>query len=58
MKNGREYNKFVQNLENKTDGNLVFHNIENDIYVTDHTRKLLGIWDLDKGLVKSEEVTS
>lgn len=54
MKNGREYNQFVQSLENKAEGNLVFHNIENNVYITDHTRKLVGIWDLTNGSIQQE----
>lgn len=50
MKNLKDYNKFVQSLENIAVGGMIFHHIENFIYITDSTRKLIGIWNLTKGL--------
>ncbi|MBS0287924.1 MAG: hypothetical protein JSR17_11545 [Proteobacteria bacterium] len=49
MKNLSEYNKFVQTLELKAQGGLFFHRINEQIYITDYTHKLLGIWELDPG---------
>ncbi|HKY69785.1 MAG TPA: hypothetical protein VJ205_02700 [Gammaproteobacteria bacterium] len=49
MKNAKEYNKYIQSLENKAKGGLFFHRIEQSIYITDQEHKLLGIWDLAQG---------
>lgn len=49
MKNPKAYNLFVQSLEQLAQGGLLFHHIEKCIYITDSTRKLLGIWDTDAG---------
>ena len=49
MKNLSDYNKFVQSLESKTKNGLFFHRINDQIYITDFTHKLLGIWELNPG---------
>lgn len=49
MKNAKAYNIFVQSLEKNASGGLFFHRIEEKIYITDHTHRLLGIWDLATG---------
>lgn len=49
MKNLENYNHYVQSLEKIADGGMFFHRIENYIYITDSTRKLLGVWDLMVG---------
>ncbi len=49
MKNLTEYNKYVQTLETKAQGGLFFHRINEQIYITDFTHKLLGIWELNPG---------
>jgi hypothetical protein len=49
MKNLSDYNKFVQSLESKTNNGLFFHRINDQIYITDFTHKLLGIWEINPG---------
>ena len=49
MKNLQEYNRFVQTLEIRSQGGLFFHRINEQIYITDFTHKLLGIWELYPG---------
>ena len=49
MRNPQEYNRFVQSLESKTAGVLFFSRIGKQIYITDDTHVILGIWDTDKG---------
>ncbi len=49
MKNLTQYNKFIQSLELKATGGLFFHRINEQIYITDYTHRLLGIWELDPG---------
>ncbi len=49
MKNLIEYNEFIQTLENKAIGGLFFHHIDQQIYVTDYSHKLLAIWDITRG---------
>ena len=49
QKNLGDYNRFIQDLELKATGGLLYHYIEHFIYVTDHNRKLLGVWDLGIG---------
>ncbi len=49
MKNLGDYNKFVQSLESRTNNGLFFHRINDQIYITDFTHKLLGIWELNPG---------
>lgn len=49
MKNLSEYNHFIQSLEAKANGGLFFHRINQQIYITDYSHKLLGIWQLDPG---------
>lgn len=49
MKNPQAYNQFIQSLELDAKGHLFFHRIEDDIYITDQTHRLLGIWDLENG---------
>ncbi|MCS5711223.1 hypothetical protein [Candidatus Berkiella aquae] len=51
MKNLYAYNKFLQALEKRSSGGLFFHRINEQIYITDFTHKLLGIWDLMEGTV-------
>lgn len=50
MKNLHAYNKYVQSLEKRASGGLFFHRINEQIYITDFTHKLLGIWDLMEGM--------
>lgn len=50
MKNLHAYNKYVQSLESKASSGLFFHQINEQIYITDFTHKLLGIWDLIEGM--------
>lgn len=49
MKNLINYNQYVQSLEGTAVGGLCFHHIEQCIYITDSSRKLLGIWNLETG---------
>ncbi len=49
MKNLAQYNKFVQSLELKAKGGLFFHRINEQIYITDYSHRLVGIWELDPG---------
>lgn len=51
MKNLKKYNEFVQSLELKAQGGLFFHRINEQIYITDYSHRLLGIWELDPGHV-------
>ncbi|MGD9593012.1 MAG: hypothetical protein AB7V32_10870 [Candidatus Berkiella sp.] len=53
MKNLKKYNEFVQSLELKAQGGLFFHRINEQIYITDYSHRLLGIWELDPGHVIS-----
>lgn len=46
MKNLHHYNRFIQSLEKQAKGGLHFHYINRQIYITDFTQRLLGIWDL------------
>lgn len=57
MKNLHDYNKYVQTLEKRASGGLFFHRINEQIYITDFTHKLLGIWDLLHGLPIDWKVT-
>ena len=49
MKNLHAYNKYVQSLEMRASGGLFFHRINEQIYITDFTHRLLGVWDLTEG---------
>lgn len=46
MINLYEYNTYVQSLETKAHGGLLFHRINEQIYITDFGHRLLGIWDI------------
>jgi hypothetical protein len=49
MKNILEYNAYIQTLEAQAKGGLFFHHINQQIYITDFSNRLLGIWDLELG---------
>lgn len=54
MKNLIGYNQYIQSLERAAVGGLCFHHIEQCIYITDSTRKLLGVWNLEIGQPEKE----
>lgn len=54
MKNLMGYNQYIQSLERTAVGGLCFHHIEQFIYITDSTRKLLGVWNLEVGQPEKE----
>jgi hypothetical protein len=49
MRNLQGYNEYIQSLEIDVKGCLFYHRIQDQIYITDATHKLLGIWDLKTG---------
>lgn len=56
MKNPKEYNQYIQSLELQAKEGMLFHRIEQFIFITDHQHRLIGVWDLQEGKIAEEKI--